>query len=594
MADNTNIRLTINGQEVEAEKDQMLLDVACKNGIKVPTLCHHKSLGGYGACRLCVAEVTIRGRTKLTASCTYPVQDGVSVETNTEELIKIRRLVIESMLATAPNSPEIKELAEELGVESTRFKLNPDEDNKCILCGLCVRICNEKIKIGAIGFANRGAERMITPPFEDYSDVCSTCGACSVVCPTGAIDIKLFSEKPLLSIPSEFNEGLESRTPVYIPFPQAVPNIPVIDKTSCMYYLNGTCQSCSDFCEPGAIEYDQEDTVLDIDVGAIIVASGYDVWNPSPMIEYGYGVHPEVYTGMEIERLSNASGPTEGSIVMRNGEQPKRVAILHCVGSRDEHHQPYCSRICCMYSLKLAHLIREKTHAEVFEFYMDIRSFGKGYEEFYERVQHEGVVFVRGRGAQVLPVGDKLVVRAEDTDLGRPVSLPVDMVILATGVVPSKGTEELSHTLHVTRDINGFFLEAHPKLRPVDSNTDGIFLAGACQAPRDIPDTVTHASAAASQALVLLSKGYVEVVPTIAEVNELDCVGCSLCVQVCPYGAPSLVMNRGRMISEINEALCKGCGLCVAGCRGKAINLRGFNDTQLLTQLETLLQFSMF
>jgi len=382
MVDNTTIRLTIDGHEVEAEKGEMLLDVACKNGIKIPTLCHHKSIGGYGACRLCVAEVTKRGRTKLTASCTYPVQEGVSVETNTEDLIKIRRFVIESMLARAPNSPEIKELAEELGVESTRFKLNPDEDNKCILCGLCVRICNEKIKIGAIGFANRGAERMITPPFEDFSDVCSTCGACSVVCPTGAIDIKLFSEKPLLPIPSEFNEGLESRTPVYIPFPQAVPNIPVIDKKSCMYYLNGTCQSCLDFCEPSAIEYDQEDTVLDIDVGSIIVATGYDKWDPSPMIEYGYGVHPEVYTGMEIERLSNASGPTEGDIVMKNGDQPKRVAILHCIGSRDEHHQPYCSRICCMYSLKLAHLIREKTNAEVFEFYMDIRAFGRGYEEF--------------------------------------------------------------------------------------------------------------------------------------------------------------------------------------------------------------------
>jgi len=593
MVDNTTIRLTIDGHEVEAEKGEMLLDVACKNGIKIPTLCHHKSIGGYGACRLCVAEVTKRGRTKLTASCTYPVQEGVSVETNTEDLIKIRRFVIESMLARAPNSPEIKELAEELGVESTRFKLNPDEDNKCILCGLCVRICNEKIKIGAIGFANRGAERMITPPFEDFSDVCSTCGACSVVCPTGAIDIKLFSEKPLLPIPSEFNEGLESRTPVYIPFPQAVPNIPVIDKKSCMYYLNGTCQSCLDFCEPGAIEYDQEDTVLDIDVGSIIVATGYDKWDPSPMIEYGYGVHPEVYTGMEIERLSNASGPTEGDIVMKNGDQPKRVAILHCIGSRDEHHQPYCSRICCMYSLKLAHLIREKTNAEVFEFYMDIRAFGKGYEEFYERVQHEGVVFVRGRGAQVLPDGNRLVVRAEDTDLGRPMNLPVDMVILATGMVPSKGAEKLSQTLHVTRDVNGFFLEAHPKLRPVNSNTDGIFLAGACQAPRDIPDTVTHASAAASQALGLLSQEYVEVVPTIAEVNELDCVGCNLCVEVCPYGAPSLVMKRGKLVSEINEALCKGCGLCVAGCRGKAINLRGFNDTQLLTQLKTLLKFSM-
>ncbi len=352
------------------------------------------------------------------------------------------------------------------------------------------------------------------------------------------------------------------------------------------------CMACSNVCGAGAVDHKMQDERIQLDVGAIIVASGFDPWNPSPMLEYGYGVYPEVYTGLEIERLSNASGPTSGEIVMRNGEKPKRVAIIHCVGSRDEHYQPYCSRICCMYSLKLAHLIEEKTHAEVFDFYMDLRSFGKGYEEFYERVQREGVVFVRGRGAQVMPEGDRLVVRAEDTDLGRPVNLPVDMVVLATAVVPSKGAAELAQKLHVTRDGNGFFLEAHPKLRPVDSNTDGIFLAGTCQAPRDIPDTVAHASAAASQALGLLSQDHVEVVPTVAEVRTLHCVGCGLCVEVCPYGAPSLVESRGRMVAEINEALCKGCGLCVAGCRGKAISLRGFDDTQILTQLEALLQLS--
>jgi heterodisulfide reductase subunit A len=360
------------------------------------------------------------------------------------------------------------------------------------------------------------------------------------------------------------------------------------------------CLACERVCGAGAVDHSMQDELIDIDVGAIIVATGYDAWDPTPMLEYGYGVYPEVYSGLEIERLSNASGPTGGEIVKRNGEKPKRVAIMHCVGSRDEHYQPYCSRICCMYSLKLAHLIEEKTDAEVFQFYMDMRSFGKGYEEFYERVQHEGVVMVRGRGAQVMPAtgsagadgpaSDMLVVRAEDTDLGRPINLPVDMVVLATAVVPSKGAEELAHTLHVTRDTNGFFLEGHPKLRPVDSNTDGIYLAGACQAPRDIPDTVAHASAAASQALGLLSQDYVEVVPTVAEVRTLHCVGCGLCVEVCPYGAPSLVENRGRMVAEINEALCKGCGLCVAGCRGKAISLRGFTDTQILTQVEALLQ----
>jgi heterodisulfide reductase subunit A-like polyferredoxin len=350
------------------------------------------------------------------------------------------------------------------------------------------------------------------------------------------------------------------------------------------------CMACVDACQAGAIHHEMKDEFVEVKVGSIILATGYDAWDPTPILEYGYGVYPEVYTGLEIERLSNSSGPTEGNIVTRNGETPKRVAILHCVGSRDEHHQPYCSRICCMYSLKLAHLIHEKTHAEVYNFYIDMRAFGKGYEEFYQRVQGEGVVFVRGRGAQVLPDGNRLVVRAEDTDLGRPMKLAVDMVVLATSMVPSQSSEKLAHALHISRDANGFFLEAHPKLRPVDSNTDGIFLAGTCQAPRDIPDTVTHASAAASQALGLLSQDFIEVEPTVAEVKKASCVACGLCVEVCPYGAVSMIDFQGRQIAQVNEALCKGCGLCVAGCRGKAITLRGYNDTQILTQIETLLQ----
>ncbi len=406
-------------------------------------------------------------------------------------------------------------------------------------------------------------------------NACTACGNCEQAC-------------PVKKIPSEFDANLTKRKAIYRPFAQAVPSAFVIDDKRCV-----KCLKCDKVCTVGAIHHDDVDRIEKVSVGAVIVATGYDAWNPSPMLEYGYGTYPEVYTGIELERLSNASGPTEGNIVMRNGQTPKRVAILHCVGSRDEHHHPYCSRICCMYSLKLAHLIREKTSAEVYEFYMDIRSAGKGYEEFYTRVQHEGVVFVRGRGAQVLPEGDRLVVRAEDTDLGRPVKLAVDMVVLSTGMVPSSGAEELAHTLHISRDVNGFFLEAHPKLRPVDSNTDGIFVAGTCQAPRDIPDTVTHAGAAAAQALGLLNQEYVEVVPTVAEVRELHCVGCGLCVEVCPYGAMSLEEKRGQLIAKVNEALCKGCGLCVAGCRGKAISLRGFNDEQLLTQMETLLQFTM-
>ncbi len=401
-------------------------------------------------------------------------------------------------------------------------------------------------------------------------ELCTGCGDCARAC--------------RFSAPSEFERGLTERAAIYRPFAQAVPNAFVIDAETCR-----RCQACVRACGVGAINLDAEDELIEIDVGAIIVATGYEEWNPAPLLEYGYGVYPEVYTGLEIERLCNTAGPTAGAIVKRDGKPPKRVAILHCVGSRDEHHQPYCSRICCMYSLKLAHLIREKTAAEVFEFYMDMRAFGKDYEEFYERVQREGVIFVRGRGAQVLPAEDKLEVRAEDTDLGRLINLSVDMVILATAIVPTRGAEQLAQTLHITRDTNGFFLEAHPKLRPVESNTDGIYLAGTCQAPRDIPDTVAHASAAAAHALGLLSQEYVEVTPTVAVVRPLHCVGCGLCVEICPYAAPTLVEERGQVVAQINAALCKGCGLCVASCRGKAIALRGFDDAQLLTQMETLL-----
>ncbi|RPI48869.1 MAG: CoB--CoM heterodisulfide reductase iron-sulfur subunit A family protein, partial [Chloroflexi bacterium] len=306
--------------------------------------------------------------------------------------------------------------------------------------------------------------------------------------------------------------------------------------------------------------------------------------------QYGYGRYADVYTALEVERLSNAGGPTNGEILLRDGRRPQAVAILHCIGSRDRQHNAYCSRVCCMYSMKLAHLIREKTHAQVFEFYFDITAFGKGYAEFYERVQEEGVVFVRGKGAQVERTPDgRLSVRAEETLLGEIVEIPVDMVVLSTAMVPNTDTEELAHLFHVTRGADGFFLEAHPKLRPVETATDGIFLAGACQAPKDIPDTVAQASGAAAQALVLLNRGQIEIEPMTAEVLPLRCVACGTCSEVCPAGAAVLVEVRGRRQAEINPALCKGCGLCVAACRGRAITLHGFTDQQLLGQLQALL-----
>ena len=267
------------------------------------------------------------------------------------------------------------------------------------------------------------------------------------------------------------------------------------------------------------------------------------------------------------------------------------MAILHCIGSRDRQHNVYCSRVCCMYSMKLAHLIREKTHAEVYELYFDITAFGKGYTEFYDRVQEEGVILTRGKGAQVEGTeGGRLLVRAEETLLGEIVEIPVDMVVLATAMVPATDAEEVAQLFHITRGEDGFFLEAHPKLRPVETATDGVFLAGTCQAPKDIPDTVAQATVSAAQALGLLQRGSVEIEPITAEVLSLRCVACGLCVEVCPFGAIKMVEQRGQPVAEVNPALCKGCGVCVAACRGRAITLHGYSDQQLLLQLGALLR----
>jgi len=424
-------------------------------------------------------------------------------------------------------------------------------------------------------------------------DLCTGCGLCEEKCPAR-------------KIPSEFNLGLGTRKAIYRPFAQAVPNIPVLDREHCIYFLRGKCRACEKLCPRQAIDFEQQDRIVEFDVGTIILATGYDLFDPSGTAQFGYGLD-NVLTGMELERLISADGPTGGKVVLKDGTPPRRMAILHCIGSRDRNFNPYCSRVCCMYSMKLAHLVREKTHAQVYEFYFDITAFGKGYAEFHERVQEEGVIFIRGKGAQVesledgstlrqssgqagLTAGGRLVVRAEESLLGEIVEIPVDMVVLATAMVPAADAEEVAQLFHVTRSEDGFFLEAHPKLRPVETAMDGIFLAGACQAPKDIPDTVAQASGAAVQAVGLLNRGQVAIEPMTAEVLAMRCVACGLCVEICPASAAQIVEVRGRRQAEINPALCKGCGLCVAACRGGAITLHGFTDQQLLGQLTALLR----
>ena len=306
-------------------------------------------------------------------------------------------------------------------------------------------------------------------------------------------------------------------------------------------------------------------------MGAIVVATGFRAFDPSVIPYYGYGKYPNVYTSLEVERLLNAGGPTSGKLVLRDGSTPKRVGIIHCVGSRDANYHPYCSRVCCMYALKLAHLVREKTDAEVYNCYIDIRTPGKGFEEFYNRVQNEGVQFIRGKVADITPVAGQgttaeggLVMQVDDTLLGSIRQINVDMVILAVALEPQADANEVRRTFGISCSAEGFFLEKHPKLAPVNTANDGVLLAGACQGAKDIPDTVAQADAAAAKALVLIDAGQIELEPNTAWVDEDMCSGCKTCITLCPYQA--IRADEERKIAVIDQALCKGCGTCVAAC----------------------------
>jgi heterodisulfide reductase subunit A len=410
---------------------------------------------------------------------------------------------------------------------------------------------------------------------------CTGCGVCMAKCP---------SKK----IPSEFDVGLGNRTAIYIPFPQAVPNKSVIDREQCIYFKTGKCRACEKFCEAKAIDFEQTDQIVEIEVGSIILTTGFSLFDPTPIYQYGYGRLDNVITSLEFERLINSAGPTGGEIVLKDGSHPKSVGIIHCVGSRDEKYHEYCSRVCCMYSMKFAHLIKEHLpESEVYEFYIDIRSFGKGYEEFYNRMLNEGIVFIRGRPAEVTDVAEtseeegKLIIQFEDTLVGRQRRQPVDMVILSCGLEPQPDAMEVARMFTISRSADGFFLEKHPKLDPVATATDGIFVAGCCQGPKDIPDTVAQASAAAARVLAMISKGNIEIEAATAVVDEKVCSGCQLCLKVCPFNAISF--DEEKKVARVNDALCKGCGTCTATCPSGAINLRHFSDRQIVAQMEGIL-----
>jgi len=355
------------------------------------------------------------------------------------------------------------------------------------------------------------------------------------------------------------------------------------------------CRRCDDDCEPKCIDHEMLDELVELDVGAMVVATGFDQFDPSVIEDYHYRELPDVITSLQFERMVNAGGPTDGKMVCADGSVPRSVGLVHCVGSRDVNHNEYCSRVCCMAALKLAHLVTERTDAACYDFYIDMRSAGKGYEEFYKRNLHEGVRFIRGKVAEVIPAepGQKgMSVVVEDTLRGRVRNIEVDLLVLMAAFEPSRGTAELARRLRIPLSADGFFLESHPKLEPLETATAGIFLAGACQTPRDIPDSVNQASGAAAKVIQILCKDHLLSEAEIARVNPRLCRGCGLCVEACPGEALKLteqeVDGRTVTIVEVNATLCKGCGICGATCLSGAITQKGFTDEQLLSQIRAL------
>jgi len=497
------ITLTIDDKKVEVEEGTTILQAAEKLGIYIPTLCHYKSLAPYGACRVCLVEIVGSRDSWISASCVYAAQDGMVVKTDTERVLKSRRMMLELLLARCPDAPRIKEMAAEMGIEEPRF---PKQNEDCILCGLCTRICAERMGIGAVNFVNRGSDRKIVPAFDKHSPICISCGACEVVCPTCAVDLSKVTPNKTRPIRSEYDMGLAGRSSIYIPFPQAIPKVAVIDRETCMHYVNGTCGSCAEFCEAGAIDYEQEDQVEQVEVGAVVLAPGYEHFDADLKKELGYDRYPNVITSMQFERLLSASGPYLGEIRRPSDEEhPKKVAWIQCVGSREVDFN-YCSSVCCMYATKEAIIAKE--HAPDLEctiFFIDMRAFGKGFDAYYERAKELGVRYVRCRPSSIKEESATKDLKITYLEQGSDIATEVfSMVVLSTGLRPPAEVREMANKFGIELNEYGFARTA--SFAPVETSKPGVYVCGPFAGPKDIPETVTEASAGAGKAMALLKE----------------------------------------------------------------------------------------
>ncbi len=469
----------------------------------------------------------------------------------------------------------------------------------CILTPKMVDVAqNEKIRIFSYseveevgGFVGNFDVKIRKKARYVKEDICTGCGACVDKC-------------PMKKNPNEFNLGMDNRPAIYIPFAQAVPKVATIDPNACNMLKNGKCGLCARVCAAGAIDYTQKDEIIEEKYGAIVVATGFNPISMDKFDEFAYNQSKDVITSLEFERLTNAAGPTAGHLERpSDGKSPKTIVFVQCVGSRcdacAEKGKEYCSKICCMYTAKHAMLTRDKyPDTDVYVFYIDVRTPGKNFDEFYRRAVEEfGVKYIKGMVGKVTPEGDKLKVQASDLLSNKQLHIDADLVVLAAAIEPDKSARPLATMLTASMDTNDFFTEAHPKLRPVESPTAGVFLSGACQGPKDIPETVSQAGAAASKVIGLLAKDKLTGNPCVAHSNELMCNGCSSCERVCPYGAITYEDKEFRMpnrttkirrVAAVNPAVCQGCGACTVACPSGAMDLKGFANSQIIAEVDAI------
>jgi heterodisulfide reductase subunit A len=521
------IKLTIDGQVVEVEEGTSVLEAAQKLGIEIPTLCYNKALSPYGACRLCIVEIGPEGAARTHASCLYRAAPGLIVRTNTPRVQSTRRIMAELLLARCPESKEVQEIAAALGVKETRIEKKYED---CTLCGLCVRMCAERMGQSAVSFIERGSKRVVKPPFDMTTEACQTCGACVFICPNDAIKLEKVTKNAPVPIQNEFDMGLAARPVIHVRFPQAVPNTALIDKEHCVHLQEaGECGICKDVCIAEAIDFDQKEETVDLNVGAVILAPGYSFFDPKQRSVLEYGRAQNVITSMEFERILNASGPFQGHVQrLSDGRTPEKIAWFQCVGSRDEvYGNGYCSSVCCTYAIKEAIIAKEHVgrSLEAAIFYMDMRTYGKDFDKYRNRAETEyGVRFIRATSPSVREVPEtKNLIVTYETEAGEIKHEEFDLIVLSVGFNAPEYADELARKLGI--ELNQYGYCKTGRLNPLETTKPGIFVCGAFSGPKDIPETVMQASGAAAAAECILPEARNKLVKVKEYPPEIDVSG---------------------------------------------------------------------